>query len=139
MSGFSFKVVKNVTLPLFKLEKNKDYYFRFEGPIHTGKDIKGKSTDDRKQPAELAKVTNLETGELGEIICPMILRETMQEDYPDDGYVGKCFALSLTRPEGKAYNLVSITEIEVTATAEPTSAPASEPAQAPTSKGGKTK
>lgn len=112
--AFNFKVKRNITLPLLKLEKNNEYYVKFDGPMFLGKEINpGKeSSDVRKQAATLANVVNLETGELCQIICPLVLQHELNDAYPGEGYVGLCFAISLTRPEGKAYNLVQVTEIE---------------------------
>ncbi|MHB1097898.1 MAG: hypothetical protein ACYC3F_17200 [Gemmatimonadaceae bacterium] len=111
--AFSFKVKKHVTLPLFKWENNTPYYYRFDGPIAQGKPIKEKAGESKKEPAFLASVTNLATGEQGEIILGTVLRGILEDDYPEAAYVGKCFELVQKRITGKNYNSYGVTEIEV--------------------------
>lgn len=126
---FKFTVKKHVTLPLFKWENNKPCYYRFDGPIEQGKPIKEKVGETKKEPAYLAPVTNLETGEQGEIILGTVLRGIMDEDYPDAAYVGKCFELVQKRITGKNYNSYGVTEIEVDSAAQENKAE-SKPAKA---------
>ena len=64
-------------------------------------------------------VVNLETGEDMQIIVPTVLRGILQEDYPDNAYVGKCFEVILhkhmdkTDPSKLKYNKFAVAEIEV--------------------------
>ena len=113
-NGFKFKVKKHVTLPLLKIKPNGlPAFVRFEGAMFLGKKIEtGSEADKKKEPATLAHVVNLETGEEMQIICPMMLRTQLTEAYPSDAYVGHCFAVRITRDPEKKYNHVSITEIE---------------------------
>jgi len=115
---FKFTVKKHVTLPLFKWENNKPYYYRFDAAIEQGKPIKEKDGESKKEPAYLAPVTNLESGEQGEIILGTVLRGILDEDYPDASYVGKCFELVQKRITGKNYNSYGVTEIEVDSAAQ---------------------
>lgn len=110
----NYKVKKNVTLPLLKIKPNgAPAFVRFEEKMHLGKEIRENKSNKKMEPATLAHVVNIETGEECEIICPLLLRERLNENYPDDSYVGKCFRITLTREEGKKYNLVGLQEIEV--------------------------
>jgi len=104
-----FKVVKKrqVTLPVLKIEKNTTRYFYFKEAMHTGKKI-----DDQKEAATIAHAIDLATGEEGLVICPAVMVKELNEAYPANGYVGKCFELILTRVPDKRYNLVSLCEIE---------------------------
>lgn len=107
-----FKIAKNVTLPLLKIKPNgAPAFVRFEAPMYVGKEIKGQEGKKKMEPATLAHVINLETGEECQIICPLLLRERLTENYPENAYVGKCFRVTLMREEGKKYNLVGIQEI----------------------------
>jgi hypothetical protein len=103
----AFKVINHVTLPLFRLDENPRH-LRFDVPYYVGKVV-----DDKKDPPTMCKVTDMETGELGEIILGQILKEKLTEHYPNDGYVGKIFKISKTAPEGaRKYSLFHIAEVE---------------------------
>lgn len=104
----AFKTKKFVTLPHIKLAPGKDYYLRFDTAMHLGKAI-----EKDREPATLAQVTDMETGEVGEIICSQLLRENLNEAYPKDAYVGLVFHIRLTKVPDKKYNLVHIAEVEV--------------------------
>lgn len=107
------KVIRNVTLPLLKIRPNgAPIFVRFESAMHLGKEVKGEEGKKKMEPATLAHVINLETGEECQIICTLLLRERLNEEYPGDGYVGKQFRIVVTREDGKKYNLVGIQEIE---------------------------
>lgn len=102
-----FKVKKRVTVQLFKMKPGADNYYLIDGAMHEGKKI-----DEDKNAAILMNVTDLVTGEEGQIICPTILQRELTEGYPDDGYVGKKFWWRITRVPGVKYNLVDIAELE---------------------------
>lgn len=103
----AFKIKKFVTLPHIKLSPGQDYYLRFDTVMHLGKAI-----EKDREPATLAQVTNMETGEVGEIICSQLLRENLNEAYPNDAYLGLIFHIRLTKVPDKKYNLVHIAEVE---------------------------
>lgn len=106
--AFAPKVKKRVTLQLFKIEKKKPYYFRMESAMAIGKAV----ANSQMEPATVVQVTNLVTGEIGQIICPSVLKKELSDAYPDDSYVGKCFELSIHPVAGKRYSVPQITEIE---------------------------
>ena len=129
-----FKILKRVTLPLFKIAPNTEYYFKCESVMFIGKEIADKSPDaKRKEPATLMRVINLENGELGQIICGTVLRGIFNDEYPADSYVGKSFAVEMHKVVGKDYNGYSVTEIEINEVPgekvldEPTTEPEPEP------------
>lgn len=104
----AFKKVKNVTLPLIKLENKREYFLRFDGAMHQGKTV-----DDKKEPPIMAEVTDMETGEQGLIILGQVLRENLKAAYPEDSYVGKIFSIEKSAPEGaRKYSLWNIAEVE---------------------------
>ena len=100
-----FKKVRNVTIPLIKIENDELRYFFFKGAMHEGKKI------DEKDPAILAHVIDLESGQEGQIICPTILVKELNENYGGNSYVGKSFEIVKTRVPEKRYNIVTITEV----------------------------
>lgn len=108
-----FRKTKLVTVPVMKIDFETAYYVRFESPFYVGKEIKEKSGKVAKKPATLANVTNMETGELGIIVCNEVLKSTIEEGYPDEDYVGKIFeVIKHQKKEGKEYCTFSIAECE---------------------------
>lgn len=116
-----FEVVRHVTLPLFKLEdENFKYYFRFETAIERGKELaatrKPRSNSDgtpkeQMPPPDLAVVTNLRTGELGQIIVNAVLKSNLEDTYPDAGYVGKCFQITRLKSVVRGSSTIKMFEI----------------------------
>lgn len=105
---------KLLTRPILKFIKDEPRYVKFEGKIYLGKEMKQKAGDDKKkEPAHLADVIDLTTGELAQIIINAVPMSVLKENYPDDSYVGKCFAITRqSRKEGKAYDPFLVEEIE---------------------------
>ena len=106
------KVVKNVTLPLLKKEDDTPIYIKSIGAIFKGKQVNGKDAE-KMEPADLMNIINLETGEEMQVICNSVMKSTFNEEYPGDGYIGKCFRVTQMKVEGKRYKNYSIAEIEV--------------------------
>lgn len=101
------KVLKMVTLPVLKMTADgKPRYFWFKGPMHVGKKI-----DDQKEAATLLEAVDCETGQVGQIVVPTVMRKELGEQYPKDAYVNKFFEVILTRVSNKNYNIVGLTEI----------------------------
>lgn len=111
--GLNFKVVKNVTLPLLKQSDDTTVYVRIDSAIFKGKEIKGTGEAAKMEPADLMNVTELESGEQMQMIANAVLKGNLEEEYPEEGYVGKCFAVTRMKVEGKRYKNYSIQEIEV--------------------------
>lgn len=107
-----FRVKKNVTLPVHKLKPGEERYFQFVNAMHVGKDTGQIMNGKKMEPATIADVIDLQTGELGVLICATVLYKEITEQYPDDDYVGKAFAITMTKVPEKKYNLYSILEIE---------------------------
>lgn len=111
--------VRAVTLPLFKMMNNREYIFRFVGPMFIGKEVQAKE-GKKMEPPHLAHVTDLNTGEDGQIILGAVLVKELQENYPGDTYVGKSFEIVKHAPDGpKRYSLWTITEVAVTLEDDP--------------------
>lgn len=107
-----FKVKKNVTLPVHKLKPGEERYFLFTSPMHIGKDTGQVMNGKKMEPATIADVIDLQTGELGVLICATVMHKEISEQYPGDSYIGKAFAITMTKVPEKKYNLYSILEIE---------------------------
>ena len=105
-SNLRFKRTRSVAVPLFKLIANEPRFFLSEGKLFTGKQI-----DDKKEAATLMPVTDLETGEMGQIIVGKVLAELLAEQYPDDAYIGKRFELTLRKKADKKYNTYDLFEV----------------------------
>jgi hypothetical protein len=101
-----FKRVAVVTLPVLKLKPNQTRYLKILGAIRVGKQI-----DDKKEPAHICNAVDLETYEMGIVVCPFLMRNELNAAYPGDKYVGKCFEVTVTRQPGKAYNHVTLIEV----------------------------
>jgi hypothetical protein len=102
------KIKNHVTIPLLKFANNVEVYVKFTAETYIGRIV-----DDKKEPPTMARVVNLETGELNDIILGTVLLSTLSENYPDNGYIGKAFAIKKHAPEGtRAYSLWDVSEIE---------------------------
>lgn len=111
---FNFKVIKNVTLPLVKMEEDYPIYVKITSAMFVGKEVKGDGKTATMEPAVLAHVVNLENGEAAQIIISAVIKENLKDNYPEDSYVGKQFEfIKHAKRVGKRYNDYSITEIEV--------------------------
>ena len=106
-------VKKNVTLPLFKWSAGVSKFLTIMGPVFQGKAIKETGATKNKEPAFLCNVTDLESGELGQIIVATVLKSIFHEEYPEDAYVGKSFEIKQRKIPGKDYNGFDVTEIEI--------------------------
>ena len=105
---FTPKIKSHVTLPLLKLELDTQYYLRFESEPWKAKAVSGQD----KQPPTLCRVTNLETGELAEIIMPVVLEKELADAYPD-GLKGLGFAVIKHKLESKKYSTWEIAELDL--------------------------
>jgi hypothetical protein len=101
-----FKKIRSVTRNLIKMENNREYYFKIQAPMHLGKQI-----DDKKEPATLLNVIDLETGEEGQIIVGSVLRDVFIENYPGDSYVDRCFEVVKFRDAAQKYNTYNLSEV----------------------------
>ncbi len=121
--AFAPKRKKLLTRPVLKFVTDQARYVKIEGKIYIGKEMKQKAGDDKKkEPAHLADVIDLSTGELAQIIVNAVPLSVLNENYPNDAYVGLCFAITRqSRQPGKQYDSFKVEEIEdPTATEKPT-------------------
>ena len=114
-----FKVKKAVTLPTLKLVDDIVYAVKFDGPLTVApnKTEAGSARADgtRMPPPVVANVINLQNGMLCRIVAKAVLKNELEENYPDQSYVGKSFAMRFMKIEGKRYKGVELAELEETA------------------------
>ncbi len=108
-----FKVKKLLTVPVLKLPEGQARHIKITGVMHEGKPQKAKGDEPAKAPATLVNCVNLEDGAECQIIVSAVVKSVLTEEYPGDGYVGKCFKITKQgRSAGKSYNSYDIKEIE---------------------------
>jgi hypothetical protein len=113
------KIVKQITLPLFKIRAGDTIYVKVIDKAYRAAALKKPSDDPNKLPPMLLNVVNLESGELGQIIPGEILMDLLNDTYPSDGYVKKGFMIKVGDQKasagggGKRYNTYSLAEIEL--------------------------
>tara|TARA_R110000782_G_scaffold263592_1_gene356317 strand:+ start:9092 stop:9490 length:399 start_codon:yes stop_codon:yes gene_type:complete len=113
-SAFKFKTVKNVTLPLIKPTIGQEFYIGIINAMYVGKDIQQVVGGKKMEPATLVDCTDLETGELCQFIVPAVLKSIFDDEYTDNAYVGKQFALTkLAKKADKGYFGFKVSEIEI--------------------------
>lgn len=119
MANAQFKKLRKVTLPVLKLPKDDERFLFIVGPMHIGKttqNASGDAKDDGKkkmEPAMVAHALDMSTGEEGIIICPAVLQNELNSNYPGETYVDRGFSIALTRVPEKRYNIVQLSEVEV--------------------------
>lgn len=111
-----FKTKKLLTIPVLKLVVGEPRYVKVTGPMFIGKEIKSRNAavgEKKRDPATLIDAVNLEDGSECRVICSAVVKGVFEDNYPDNGYVGKCFSLlKLERAAGKDYNGFKVVEIE---------------------------
>lgn len=112
--GGKFTRTRSVTLPTLRLAEEGTVYVKITGPM-TQSTVQQKPDKDGKvkEPATVAPVVNVETGELTQIIVGAALKGILGETYPKDGYVDRSFEITKHgKAPGKRYNTYSVFEIE---------------------------
>ena len=112
------RILKTITVPLWKWADNEEKVFRIEEPIRIGKAMKATADKDGKpgkemEPAHVVRVTRLDVGMECEIIVGAVLMGNLEENYPNQSYVGKCFISQQTKAEGKRYRNYSLAEVDI--------------------------
>lgn len=112
INGRAFKV-RQVTRNVFAQRPGQTLLVQVTSKIYTGKALDNPGPNGKMDPAELAEVVNLETGEIGLIIINTVLGKQFEENYPNGGYVGKSFAITMKDVPGKRYKQFTLFELEV--------------------------
>ena len=108
-----FKRVKNLTLDILKFVEGEPRHVKITAAMHVGKEQKPDAEGKKHEPAILASCINLDDGAECQIIVSAVVRSTINDEYPNDGYVGKCFAITKkARVAGKQYFPYGVEEIE---------------------------
>lgn len=117
--GRKFKVLGNVTMPVFTPKIEEPAYVKVLEPMYLGKEMKAGSDGQKKAPATLCKVVDLETGEVKLLIVAAVVKGIFEDNYPGNAYVGKAFCLvKHAKKEGKNYFNFSVDEIDPDAPTE---------------------
>lgn len=156
-----FVKARNVTLPLLKIKEGAEYVITMLTAMALGKQMPAKNVTDPntgevkqvvEAPATVAQVKCLQDGpgakdgEEYQMLCNTIFAKELREQYPNDGYVGKSFAFTVFKIDGKRYKGCSIAEVTLAPEEAPkaddkapetASTETAAPAPAPAAKGGK--
>lgn len=133
-----FVKARNVTLPLLKIKEGTEYVITMLTAMALGKQMPAKTqqqTDPKtgevvtvtlppEAPATVAQVKCLQDapgakdGEEYQMLCNTIFAKELREQYADDSYVGKSFAFTVFKIDGKRYKGCSIAEVTIDTTPE---------------------
>lgn len=128
----AFKRVKNLTLDILKFIENEPRAVKITGAIHLGKPQKAEEGKAAKDPAHLAPCINLEDGSECQIIVAAVVLSVLNDEYPNQAYVGKCFEIvKKAKQPGKQYFPYGVEEIEDPGLAGNPTAPESKVSEIP--------
>lgn len=114
---------KLLTIPALSLKENEPRILRFDSLMKIGKVMKAQEGKKQMEPATIASVTDMNTGEIFELIVPAVLQSVLHENFPNDDYVGRVFELeALPKREGKQYRGIKAHLMESVSPAAPTDA-----------------
>jgi len=108
-------IKRHVTMPTLKLQPDVPAYVKIMDKIFEGKTQKPKEGENAKKPPMIFNVTNLETGEVMQMVAGTVVQREIQDNYPKDSYVGKCFMIVKGKKKGtgdRGYFTYEIAEIE---------------------------
>lgn len=112
-----FKVKRQVTMPVMKMEAEKIYTVKILDAFR----ISNYKPEDQENAATICGVVNMETGTLYTFLVPSVVQKNLEEMGVETGeeggdvpyYVGKIFALQkLPKRPGKRYYDFNILEVE---------------------------
>lgn len=111
--GTVLKVARRVTLPQLKQKDGQIVVIRFLEPYYKAKQILDKDGNPTKdEPPHVARVFDLESGHEYQYIVAAVVQSAFKDDYPNDGYVGKTFAIQMIgKAEGKRHKDYSVIEL----------------------------
>jgi hypothetical protein len=117
---FQPKVIKQVSVNLLKLRPGVQLWALFTAPMAVSKPLKNQSAEDKaKEPPTLLPIVNLESGEVQNIIVGSVLKDLLNDEYPNGSYVGRAFGIAVKEQKdakaggGRRYNNYDVVEIEV--------------------------
>lgn len=116
--AFVPKVIKQVTLPLWKLRAGGELFVKITEKMQIAKALKNQTAEDKaKEPPTLINAVKLDTGEVGQFIAGSVLRDIFNDEYPNNSYVGKGFWIKVEAQKdskaggGRRYNNYTVAEI----------------------------
>lgn len=115
----SFRIAKRVTLPTINPGVNQPVVFRIMDGMRVSTYAAIKPDGTKEKPATVCTVTDMQTGQIALWLVAEVCAKNLQEQYPDEGYVGKIFGVQkLPKRPGKRYFDFEIAELEVDDSAE---------------------
>lgn len=113
-----FRKTRTITYPFLKWTLDEPKYLRFQGPMFTGKVTAATGSEEAMKPATLAIVVDLATGEEAQVVLGKVLQSLLNENYPDNAYVGRNFEIIQRQPlkadgSPKRYKTYDLAEVEV--------------------------
>lgn len=116
MSKIAYKVTRKITVPLMKLIANEPVAVKFTGDVHGEVQLDSKPDKDGsvKKPATTLRCISLDSGELVDLIAPMVLMSQLSREYGgiDNELAGKAVLIESTgKRAGKSYNDILLTEL----------------------------
>jgi hypothetical protein len=117
-----YEIARRVVVPTMKVG-NEPIFVKIVQAIEKRLKMEDeKQADGTVKPVEktieIARVVNLETGELVEIVVGTVLLSELDGGYPDASYVDKCFRIKKSDVAGKRYKTYELDEITVSAPGE---------------------
>lgn len=93
ITGGKYKRVKALTGAVIQFAVGVARVLRIDTPMEIST-RKEKAGAKKMEPATVCQVTDIETGETGTMICAKVIRSSLEEGYPNGGYVGKAFEIT---------------------------------------------
>lgn len=104
---------------LWKWVDGEEKVFTVLGPIRAGRAVANPRNGIAKAP-DILSVRDCADGQEKEILVGQVLKSTLVESFPDDGYVGLTFACTQGPVvPGKRYKTMVVNEVEVEETPAP--------------------
>lgn len=98
---------------LWKWVDREEKVFTIIGPIRAGRAVANPRNGISKAP-DILSVRDCADGQEKEILVGQVLKSTLVESFPDDGYVGLTFACTQGPVvAGKRYKTMVVNEVEV--------------------------
>ena len=112
MGVAGFKIKKLVTVPSLVMKiAGEQRILRFDDAIAVSTVRDPKKPDEK--PANVAHVTDMETGQIFVFLVPSVVQGNMEQHYVDGAYVGKIFLIkNLGKDPAKRYVNFGIAEVE---------------------------
>lgn len=111
IGGEAYRIVKLVNVPTLKHESGETVCIRIDDKIR-----RTTNTQDGKEvELSVVRVTLLSSMQPFEYVCNAMTADNLHAAYPEDSYVGKCFAIQKRGVvAGKRYKETHVVEIEPT-------------------------